>query len=341
MNLWTRVQSKIKRNVHTAHKHHLVPIVSGKKYHLGIILTAIAWILIAQYTSILEKASQHQPANLAERMTRFGMLMCIINFTMVVLYSFFLFFGKKGYYRCKNPKGVIARGCGSFISFLTFSLAKIGTDSIDNTILYSLDPFWILMIMAYVGIFIPKTQRVMIIFAIITMLFVLREDLSNHSLISWISGTISGQTLAIITIMTSYLIKKDPPLRIGFYNGVIGLIGSVIFTLISLLFSGFIKISTFDIFSMIYSGAIFSIALFCFLESFYYTEAYIISVTSLVLPIFMIWNGWLIDVSTFKLDSLIGTSIAGVVTLYVFFAEYYEAKKRDHMVDGYIEGKEK
>ncbi len=341
MNLWTKVQNRLKENIRVAHEHHQVPKVDAGKYHLGIILTAIAWILIAQYTSILEKINQHQPPSMAERMTKFGILMCIIHFTMLTVYSFFVLIGKKGYYKCENPKGVIARGCGSFVSFLTFSLAKIATDSIDNTILYSLDPLWILLIMAYIGISIPKTQRVMIIFGIITMLFVLREDLANHSLLSWICGTVSGQTLALITLMTSYLIKRDPPLRIGFYNGVIGLIGSVIFTLISSIFSGFPEISTFDIFSMIYSGIIFSIALFCFFESFYYTEAYIISVTSLVLPIFMIWNGWLIDVSTFNLDSLIGTSIAAVVTLYVFFAEYFEEKKRDHLVDGYKEGKER
>ncbi len=222
MNLWTKIQNRLKEKIRIAHEHHQVPKVAAGKYHLGIILTAIAWILIAQYTSVLEKINQHQPAGFAAKLTKFGILMSIIHLTMLAIYSLFVIFGKKGYHKCENPKGVIARGCGSFVSFFTFSLAKIATDSIDNTILYSLDPLWILFIMAFIGISIPRTQKIMIIFGLITMIFVLREDLANHNILSWICGTVSGQTLAIITLMTSYLIKWDPPLRIGFYNGIIG-----------------------------------------------------------------------------------------------------------------------
>lgn len=334
MNLWTFVQNKLKEKIRIAHEYHRVPKVDSKKYFLGIILTAVGWILIAQYTSLLEKVDDNQSMGLASQLSKFGLLMLIIHLTMVCVFSLFVFIGKKQYSRCENLSGVLLRASGSFISFFTFSLAKIATESIDNTILYSLDSLWIILIMAYVGIQIPKSQKLMIFVGLLTLLLVFKEDLSNHSILSWVCGTISGQMLAVITLMTTYLIQKDPPLRIGFYSGIIGGIGSLIVFLIASFFSGFPTVSAFEVFSMIYSGIIFSISLFCFLEAFYYTEAYIISVTSLIFPIFIIWNGWLLDISKFTIKSLIGTSFVVLLTLYIFFVEYFESRNHEHLIDG-------
>lgn len=326
---------KIKEWIKTAHEHHTIQVVDIQKYHLGIILTAIAWILVAQYTSVLEKVN-NRPIGTVRSFVELGIEMSILHLTMLCVYSFFIYLQGKDYFRCKNTLGVVWRGIVAYISFLTYSLAKIDSSTIDNTILYGLDAIWLILIMSWIGIKIEKSQKIIMLIGVTALLFVFKEDLFDHSILSWIYGTTSGLTLAIITLMTSYLIKRDPPLRIGIYHSIIGSIASIAFTLFFIFFEGMPTQILIDPPFMIFSGLIFSIALFCFLEAFYYSEAYVIGVTSLILPIFLIWNEWLIDRESYNLPTLIGTIITAISSLYVFFAEFKETKKHKHFVDGSV-----
>ena len=102
-----------------------------------------------------------------------------------------------------------------------------------------------------------------------------------------ISGIISAIILAIIVILTSYIVHNDPPSRIAFYQLLIGVIASGIIA-----FFNWQTPSFHDLGVMAYTEMLYAIALFLFLDAFYYCEPHIIALLAYSLVFFTELIDW-------------------------------------------------
>ncbi len=324
----------LQRAVKIAERHHHVPVVDPSNFHLGILFTAIGWILISLYTAVIEKIALTSTIDTSSSFSYLFAEFSVFHLAMLAVLLIFSASQGKHYFICKKPTLVITRGVIAYVSFISYSIAKISTDTIDNTILYSLDPFWLIVILWFVGIKVKRSLTLVMAIGAVSLIFIYHEDLIAHSPLSWFFGTSSGLTLAIITLMTSYMIKQDPPLRIGLYHSAIGLFFSLTLLCIGIISGDRYLPSLSNLLSMAFSGVLFAIALFCFLQAFYYTESYIISVTSFTLPLFTLWSSWIVNNKLFSTSSFIGTMVTSIATLFVFFLAYYDDKKNKRYGDG-------
>jgi len=133
--------------------------------------------------------------------------------------------------------------------------------------------------------------------------------------------------LAIITFMTRYMVRRDPPLRIMFYNSLIGV---VLFGLITCYFGmrhgwhlpnpSFIPVA-------ILNGIAWAVALFFFLEAFYTTESHVIGAISLLLPFFVETLNWVNNGEIVSWKTMLATVVSSLGAILVIVSSYNEDKK--------------
>lgn len=321
-NLWEEVHNLVDA-------HYEAPIIHPKKRHLGIILTMAGYIFYAIYTVFFQvdafrSHAINDPYALFFELT-------VLHFIMFMTFFAFCWSQGKRYFICTKPWFVFLRSFTAIGVLVFYSLARVWTSNVDNSMLYSTDAFWLIFFLYMLNIFIPKGVWAGVIIGTLGILYIWALDFtSTHDIIGGSFGTLSGVLLAITIFLTRYMVRRDPPLRIGFYNSLFGLvffgIGTVIF--------GHIKgwelphISTVPI--MIVSGFIWALALFFFLEAFYYTETHIIGAIALFLPIFTETFNWAINNESLRWATLIGSIITGVGGLIVIIASYRNDKKNPH-----------
>jgi uncharacterized membrane protein len=107
------------------------------------------------------------------------------------------------------------------------------------------------------------------------------------------------------------MVRRDPPLRIGLYNSLIGLIFFGVGTTVLSYTKGWELPVVSAVPIMIVSGFMWALALFFFLEAFYYTETHIIGAIALFLPIFTETFNWAINTEPLRWPTLIGSLITG------------------------------
>jgi drug/metabolite transporter (DMT)-like permease len=110
------------------------------------------------------------------------------------------------------------------------------------------------------------------------------------------------------------MVKKDPPLRIALYQALIGVILS------GILASFDWKMPKMhDLLFMLCMGVFFAFALFLFLDSFFYTESYIIGVLGYSLVFFVEMLNWIIYKEPIITSTIIGSlliCIGGALTIW-------------------------
>ena len=70
---------------------------------------------------------------------------------------------------------------------------------------------------------------------------------------------------------------------------------------------------------MMFSGFLFALTLFCFIEAFYYTEVQIIAGVSFFLPVFNETFNWMINQTIVSTTTIIGSviiTIGGLMAIY-------------------------
>jgi len=324
---------KLKKLRIFAEEHHKVLIIKNKKRHLGIILTLVGWLFLSFYTVFFQQEATEFNRNffLSSIFVEFS----IFHFFMFL--TFLIFCLSKGvkYLIPKEPKLIVWRSIFAIISFWFYSLSRIWTKTVDNSMLYSTDAFWIIFILCILGIKIKKLAFFGIITGFIGILFVYFFDISSiYDLIGGAFGIFSGITLGIIVIITSYMVKQDPPLRIGFYHSLLGLISSIFLAVIFSFRYGWFIPHINDIIIMMFSGFLFALTLFCLLEAFYYTETYIIGAISYFLPVFTEIINWIENKSLVKWTTIFGSSIITIGGLVVIISSYL--KDKEHYSDSVI-----
>jgi|SRR5579862_9341957 len=318
---------KFKTLIKIIELHHQAPVIEPKKRHLGVILTLIGYLLFAFYTILfqVETTRNNSTISLAETFTGFTI------FHLSMFLSFLPFCLAKGWYflKCKLPKLVIARALLSITCGYFYSLARVWTEHVDNSILYSSDAFWVVIIMLLLGMKVNWIAIVGVFIGLGGILFIYSFDYSSiHDLIGGLFGSISGITLGIVIIITRFIVQKDPPIRVGLYHGLLGMIISGIIALyLNLSSEKWIMPNSDAIVVMILSGFLFALTLFCFIEALYYTETYIIGAVSFFLPVFTETINWVLNQTPISMSTIIGCLILTSAGILVVYSPNYCSKK--------------
>lgn len=207
-------------------------------------------------------------------------------------------------------------------------MSRIWSSNIDNSTLYSTDAFWLVLILYILHIPSPKGVGIGILLGTAGVGFIYYQDLSSESsIIGGLFGIFAAFLLAILIFLTRFMVRRDPPLRIGFYNSLIGvtffLAGTIVFGFIH----GWELPNVSAVFLMIISGFIWAIALFCFLEAFYFTENHIIGAIGLFLSVFTEMFNLAVSGEIFSLATFWGILITSSGAIIVIISTYIHDKK--------------
>lgn len=299
-------------------KEHKINIHPSKRY-VGIIFTLSAWFLLAFSTVLFEESSQRNPV--------------FVNFFFQFLAAFFafsicmLFQGKK-FFIGKETKLIWTRALLAILTYYAYFSARIWTNIIDNSLLFSTDALFVPIIMLI--ILQEKIASIAwggLILGFLGAGFVYSFDIQLHStggIIGGVIGFSSGIGLAAIVLLTSYMVKKDPPLRIAFYQSLLGVISSGILAVAF----GWQNPAWQDLLFMLFAGLFFAVALFLFLDSFYYTEAYILGTLSYALTLFVVIIDWIVNQQLISFKTILGSVLIVSGGIIVIISSYHHNKKK-------------
>lgn len=319
---------KTRHLVHIIEKHHEVPAVYTKKRHLGIILTLVGFLLYAFYTVLFQiEAFRNRTGNcLASYFTEFT----IFYFAMAISYLPFCLARGKKFFTCGKPNLIILRSILSLIVLWFFSLSRVWTKNVDNSMLYSTDAFWVVAIMLLLKLKINKIAIAGTLIGFFGILFVFFFDIQSwHDIIGGLFGTVSGISLGVIIILQRYMIHFDPPIRVGFYGALIGLGISFLAAILFSSIQGWKIPNQSEVILMLASGFLFSLTLFCFLEAFYYAESFIIGAVSYFFPVFVETISWLITQEPVPWTTIVGSMVLVLGGLIVITSTHFHDKKID------------
>lgn len=294
-----------------AHEHRIE--INPKLRYIGIIFITFAYFLLANSTIFFEKVSESIPI---------FQIFFIQFLTVFIIYLIFLIPKGLKIFKPKETKLIFIRGTIAIITYYTYFASKIWIDIIDNSLLFSIDSLVIPLIMyIFFRVFIGKTAIIGLLIGFLGICFV---NVFDFKFYSWggIIGISSGIGLAFIVVITSYMVKNDLPLLIAFYQSLIGFISAGFL----MVFTGWKSLDLINLTSIICQAIFFAVALFLFLDAFYYTEAYIIGALGYTLTIFIIFLEALILGKVIDLYSLIGTILVCGGGLIVIINGYYRDK---------------
>lgn len=322
MKFWKEVQKIVEA-------HNEAPIIHANKRHLGIILTIAGYVFYAMYT-VFFQVEAFRNHGLDSPYAIFFEL-TLLHFVMFITYFIFCASQGKAYFKCNKLDYVLLRGAFAIAVLVCYSLARIWTSNVDNSMLYSTDAFWLVLFLYFLGTSFSKGVWFGVIIGTIGILFVYSFDYSSiHDIMGGVFGTLSGVLLSLTILLTRYMVRRDPPLRIGVYNSLLGFLFFGTGTIFFGVTSGWELPMLSSMSIMIVSGFIWALALFFFLEAFYFTENHIIGAIALFLPIFTETFNWAINKEILSWTTFIGSMITGVGGLIVIVTSYRQDVKHRH-----------
>lgn len=252
---------RFKKFLKFAHDHR-IDIVPQRRY-VGILFVLFGWFLLALSTVTDINISSDIP-NSVNFFFQF--------FMGFLAYSIFCFFKKSQFLQLKNPKLVLTRGALGIVTYYLLFYAKIWARGADYSILLSTESLFVPIFMSWIlkiKYQVPVWTGVIIGFLGVGLLSTFNVQVFSSA---GLAGIGSGALLAIMIIITSYIVSKDPPSRIAFYQLLIGVVISGIVAVFN-----WQTPSLHDFGIMAYTGLLYALALFLFLDSFYYVEPHIIA----------------------------------------------------------------
>ncbi|MCH9621994.1 MAG: hypothetical protein S4CHLAM20_14270 [Chlamydiia bacterium] len=309
--------------------HNESPIVHASKRHLGIILTIVGYLFFSMYTVFFQIETNNNHGLNSSYMIFFEF--AVLHTVMFITYLVFCLSQGRSYLKCNRPKFIIIRSILGVAALVLNSLARVWTPSVDNSILYSTDAFWLVILLYFLKIKLPKGVWLGTVIGTLGIGFVLYFDYQSlYDFIGGLFGILAGICLCLIIFLTRYMVRRDPPLRIGFYNSLFGIIFFIPATLIAGSLNNWNNFDSSSIILMVISGFIWGLALFVLLEAFYYTENHILAAVTLFLPLFMETFNYTINKQIDSWSNIVGSTIMSIGGLIVIIATYFHDKKHHH-----------
>jgi EamA-like transporter family. len=330
-------------------KNHRIPIHPEAR-KIGIVCTLIGWALIA----FVETAV---PISLEGR----GNFLLFINFlvafgagTLCLLISS-LFLGKNflkitEFSESKNTDQtqhvthlskqerrslVFWRGLIAVVGYMLYSWSKYNTNIIDNSALFSTDAIMYALIMTFIlKIKVNAWQWVTvgIVFLGIcsTVSFnVLTLNPTYDNLFSLALALSSAAALAIIILLNTVIIQHEPPLRVAFFQCLIG------FLCAAVVIAGWVSLDP-DVYSLITKdvivnasvvGIIYAVALIFFFNAFLYSEPFLIVMLGYSVVPFTIFFSWIAG-HTIPFGDIVGAALIVFGGLSSVFLQFKADKKK-------------
>lgn len=302
-----------------AHEHRLE--IDPKKRFIGILGILFAYFLFSCSTVLFPEVSHKIPI---------FQIFFINQLVACTIFGCFLLKKGKGFkaFRINEKALVLSRGAVGVGTYYAYFSSKITSSVIDNTLLFSTDPLIVpLALFLFFRTKITKWAWSGLFVGFVGVGLVYWYDAFSNTVSSGVIGILSGAGLAYVVVITSYIVKKDKPVLIAFYQTFIGAISSFIF----MFFSNpvFVIPSLFDLFSMIAQGIFFAIALFLFLQAFYYTEAHIIGGLGYSLTLFVVLLETFVLKNPLSAPTLWGTVLISGGGIIIILDSYISDKKKE------------
>ena len=129
-------------------------------------------MLAAFYTVLFQVNTQPLGSKITSNLANVFIEFSIIHLTMFIFFFIFSIIRGKDFLKCKEPKLILWRSTFAIISLWCYSLARVWTSTVDNSMLYSIDALCIVIFLALLGIKISKTSLWGIIIGAIGIAFV-------------------------------------------------------------------------------------------------------------------------------------------------------------------------
>ena len=275
------------------------PAFSGQR-HLGLVLATMGWCTLAAISIFLPiYASLFNASGTVN----------LFFFHLAITITFFLFglpYGIK-FFICNNPKLVMFRGFLAVLGFFCFFYSKIWSPQTDHYLLYSISPLWVVLILLITNYKITKLSLIGIVVSVVGVCVIYYDNAHSWpDFANFTFGILSGALSSFIILITYILIKTDHTSRIGFYHGIIGCIFSLCILFYYFLTDSIMLPPAQEIIIALFLGLAYSLALFCFIQSAFYVEAYVVGVSGYSLIFFTETLNWIMTKELISISSIIG-----------------------------------
>lgn len=253
--------------------------IDEKSRHIGLAYTAFGWFLIALSSIFFSQSrATHSLVN-----TCFHHYLAA--FMTISLWAGFK--GKKNFF-CKNPFLILFNSFVCMACYYIYFMFRAQPASVNNSYLLNADSICVAIISVFLlrrKIDLLSWAGLFIGFVGVMCFFSFGVDFTTlKSIVDGIVCLCSASALAVLVLLTQYLLKNNPPIIIALSHTLVGLF----FSGVLLFFSGWQLPSQFDLFCMVMDGFMYGVALYFFINALYYTEAYIIMSLSYLLPVYLI-----------------------------------------------------
>ncbi len=294
-------------------------VIYRKNRHIGISYTAFGWFLIAlSAVFFAQTRATHSLVNT-----------CFHHYLVAfMVISLWAGFKKKRHFFCKNPILVIINSIICMACYYIYFMLRAAPASTSNSYLLNTDA----LILAFFS-FVMLRKKVSflswmgLIVGFIGVMSFFSFEVDFVTLKGWSDAfvcVLSASALAILILLTQYLLKNNPPIIIALSHCLVGLFFSGIF----LFFSGWQLPTNFDLFCMVIDGFMYAIALYFFINALQYTEAYIIMSLSYLVPVFLLLINVGMRRSWIDMNSLIGIVLVLVGVAFVPIPAYLRERKK-------------
>jgi len=227
-------------------------------------------------------------------------------------------------------RSIIATG-----GYMLYSWARVSLGIIDNSAIFSADAIvYAFLMLCILKERIYRTQWVGVIIASIGVSYVFLFDFQFSSWTQAISGgaagILSSFALSIIILMNTVVVQHEPPLRIAFYQCIVGIALSAIIFGFQYFLVRDVVITDIPIHEILYAvsaGIIYGIALIFFFSAFLYTEPLVISVLGYFLTPFVAFFSWTITKDVIPARDTISAVLISLGGAFVIFSEYRGDKR--------------
>lgn len=280
---------------------------------IGILLTLIGWLLISIQFAILKHTTKE--------VSPFVLFFIEFLVLSIIIFCFSCFLGKT-YLIPKKPFVMILRGIFSSLGYFTFLGAIMFSSLFNASLLLNTEALFIPLL---TWAFCKQKIHWIVWIGLLVGFFgtALAHPPDNlMTKISLILGLSAGLLTAIVIVISKNLVLFDTPLRITFYHSIIAAIfgGSVAFF-------HWKMPSPHQMMVIIAAGILFGIALWLFLMSLKFVDAYLIGSLSYSLVLFSALVQWIIWREIPSLMSILGYLCVMGGGLLVIYRSYNQSIK--------------
>lgn len=316
-------------------KNHRI-LIHPETRKIGIRDTLVGWALIAFSTVLFQGSIKNLPLSLNFLIQFASGTVVLFIFGMIKGITFFRIqgvhshnsFEKGAHLSPKQRKWILFwRGLIATGGYMLYSWARVSIGLIDNSAIFSMDAIvYALLIWIVLGEKLDRSTWIGIFVASFGVSFIFFFDFQFSSalqaIFGGIAGIISSCALAIIILMNTVAVQHEPPLRIAFYQCLLGLILALTISGTNFLIHWEIVYPPLylkDLLYSVFAGIIYATALIFFFNAFLYTEPVIIAVLGYSLPPFVAFLEWVVAgavITSTDIVSIILITLGGGLVLF-------------------------